>query len=116
MDNNTQLGIKDTLEVLEFGFATQRAISEALADKKINIFDAPLALKPLLTASAAFEGFDKVKAELLNLDEAELNELKEFVQDRFDIADDEVEALIEETIDEVIGDIKVALKWANKRK
>lgn len=115
MDNN-QLGIKDTLEVLEFGFATQRAISEALADKKINIFDAPLALKPLLAASAAFEGFENVKAELLNLEAAELDQLQAFVQSRFDVADDEVEALVEETIDEVIGDIKIALKWANRRK
>lgn len=114
--NKIQLGIKDTLEVLEFGFATQRAISEALADKKINIFDAPLALKPLLTASAAFEGFENVKAELLNLDDNDINQLRDFVQSRFDIADDKVEALVEETIDEVIGDIKIALKWASSRR
>lgn len=108
--------VKDTLEVLDFAFKTQDAIVASLADGKINLFDLPNALKPLLSANAAFEGIKNVKKELKSLTPAGKKIVLDFVKSGFDIPDSQLEALIEESIDEVVGDVAVAIKWANYRK
>ena len=108
--------VKDTLEVLDFGFKTQQAITDTLADGKVNLFDVPNVLKPLLAAGAAIEGFENVKVELTNLTPEGRAIVAQFVNERFDIPNEQLEALIEETVDEVIGDISVAFKWLSYRK
>lgn len=109
-------GIQDTLDVLSFGFDCQNAIVNALSDGKVNLWDLPFVLKPLTSAGDAVQGFQNVKNELLDLDDSERDTVHAFVRERFDIADDEIEALIEQTIDEVLGDIEVALKWSDRRR
>jgi hypothetical protein len=108
--------VKDTLEVLDFGFKTQEAISDSLADGKVGLMDLPNVIKPLMVAGAAVDGFQNVKSELKTLSPEGKTIVFDFVRDRFDIPDNQLEVLIEETINEVIGDISVAFKWANYRK
>jgi hypothetical protein len=103
--------VKDTLEVLDFGFKMQVAITESLSDGKINIFDLPNVFKPMSAANAAIQGFQNVKTELKNLTPEGKVIVHAFVQDRFDLVHDELEAVIEETIDLVVGTISTAFKW-----
>jgi hypothetical protein len=108
--------VKDLLEVLDFGFKTQEAISTSLADGKVNILDVPNILKPMMAAGAALEGVKNVKKELSELTDDGKYIVFDFVRQQFDIPNDQLESLIESTIDEVIGDITVAFKWSAYRK
>lgn len=108
--------VKDTLEVLDFGFKSQQAITDTLADGKVNLLDVPNILKPLMAAGAAVDGFANVKTELTTLTPEGKIIIHDFVGERFDIAAEQIESLVEETIDQVIGDISIALKWVNYRK
>ena len=56
--------VKDTLEVLDFGFKFMNAVTESLADGKVNLLDIPSVLSPLMAAGAAVEKM-KVRARLM---------------------------------------------------
>ena len=105
--------VKDTLECLDFGFKCQQAITESLLDGKVNLLDVANVLKPLMAAGSAIEGFRNVRTEMQNLTPEGKAIIHDFVSQTFNIADDLIEQLVKETIDEVIGDISVAFKWAN---
>lgn len=109
-------GVQDTIEILKFGFDLQEAIFAAFEDGKITLWDLPLVLKPFASINAAVDGFANVKKELLDLDDMEKQTLYAFVRERFSLPNVEIEQLIEQTIDEVLGDIEVATKWAARRK
>lgn len=108
--------VKDTLEVLDFGFKASEAITDSLADGKINLLDLPNVLAPLTAAGVAVDGFKNVKNELLALDPAGKSVIETFVTDRFDIPSDQVEILVEETITAVIDLVSIGFKWGNYRK
>lgn len=75
-----KLGIKETKELLKFGFAVPKAIKKAQEDGKVDLFDAGLLIPVLSVAPEAFEGIQLVIAELADLDEAEWAELKEIAK------------------------------------
>lgn len=80
---------------IEFG----NAIDKALADDKINLADAAL-LVPLLPAIAATaKAAQKAGKEIGDLDDAEREQLKVFIKERFDLVDDVLEARLEKGID-----------------
>lgn len=108
--------VKDTLEVLDFGFKAAEAVTNSLSDDKINIFDLPNVLAPLTSAGAAVDGFKNVKNELTTLDPMGKQVIEDFVTDRFDIPNDQVEVLVEETINSVISLVSLGFKWMDYRK
>jgi hypothetical protein len=63
-------GIKETLEAMQFGFASAKAVAEALPGG-ITIIDLFKALPVLQTAPEAIEGADEIPAELLDLSDSE---------------------------------------------
>jgi hypothetical protein len=107
--------VKDTLEVLDFGFKFMNAVTESLADGKVNLLDIPSVLSPLMAAGAAVDGFQNVKNELLTLDPIGKSIINEFVTERFDVRNDQVELLIEETITSTLNIVSIGLKWADFR-
>lgn len=109
-------GVQATLDVLKFGFEVQHAIVNTIEDKKVTVWDLPFWLNPLRAAGKAFQNFREVKNELLDLDDNDKKILSDFVRQYFDIADDEIEQLIEDTITAVLSDIAIASKWADHHK
>ena len=110
-------GINETKELLDFGFKLQKAIMDALEDKKISvILDAPKFLAAALAAPKAIGGINLVGHELADLTEEERQELVEFIREKFDVSDDHLEMLIEDTIDEMLRVTKLSLRWAKYRK
>lgn len=107
---------KDTMEVLELGFSLQEAIQQAYSDKKITILDAVYLFKPLMVASAALENIQNVKRELTDMTPEGRKIVMDFVNERFTLTNAELEALVKETIAEVMGDVTVAFKWGELRK
>lgn len=110
-------GIKEIKELLSFGFKLQKAITASLDDGKINVItDAPKFLTALLAAPKAFGGMNNIMAEIRDLDEAERQELLTFVQEEFELADQNLEYLIEDTLDVLTTMFKLALRYAELRK
>lgn len=108
--------IKDTLEILDFGLKLQDAIRQSLSDKRITILDAVHLFAPLTAAGPAFDNIKNVKRELADMTPDGRAIVVAYIQDRFNIANAELEALVMETIDEVMGDLTVGFKWASYRK
>ena len=114
MSNDEILGIKETKEVLNFGFDLLEAIIKSLEDKKFSIVtDAPRFVPVIFSAAKAFAGVELVKQELTDLTEDEQNELVSELKKRFDLKNDAVELLIEDVLDHVFLTIKLAKRFAS---
>jgi len=111
-----EYGIKETKELLDFGFKLSGAIMDASADGTVNLTDAPLFFPPLMASVKAFGGIQGVSAELVDLDEVEKAELLDYVRGQFDLPDDQLEMLIEDTIALVLDLVKLGGRWAKYRK
>ena len=95
--SNEVLGIKETKEVLNFGFDLLEAIIKSLDDKKFSIVtDAPRFVPVIFSAAKAFAGIELVKAELQDLTDEEMNDLIDELKKRFDLKNDAVELLVED--------------------
>lgn len=111
--NNT---VEELKEVLDFGFSLQEQISKANEDGKVNWKDLPKAVKVLGKIGPAIDGTVDAVKDYQNLTEEQRAELFHFVEERLDLADDELEALIEDTITEVQQLIDLSRRWANYAK
>lgn len=104
--------LKELRELLGFGFDTIEAFQASLADDgRITRKDLPNFFTPGLTVTAAFDKIGNPIARFNALTPAERAELVEFAALRFDLPDDRLESLIEHTLREVAGDIRLALEW-----
>lgn len=103
------LKAKESIDVLEFGWALWTAIEDARSDGKVNAFDALKFVPVIPKAVAAISGIDKAYAEII--DQEARAEVKAFVQDKFDIEDDAAEDLIEKTFGWVLDGVGHAGEW-----
>lgn len=88
--------IKETKELVSFLLAVHQAYQLSNADGKIDFKDLPHIYNPLMKSIQAFNGLDKIPAELKDLDDEERKELVELFKADFDLADDVLEQKIEE--------------------
>ena len=109
-------GIKELKELLDFGFDMVDAIEKSLDDNKISLSDLPKFIPALTTSGKAFGGLQLVGAEIKDLDDDEMAELMAFARQRFDLPDDSLEFLIEDTLETVIQLYKLGLRWGSRRK
>lgn len=108
--------VNELNDILDAGFALQQGITKSLEDGKVGWTDT-LNFTPFITKlPRAINGAEKVKELFRNFSPSAKEKVFLHVAEKFDIPDDEKEALIEETIDELLGDIVVANKWAKYRK
>lgn len=103
------LKAKDTIEVLEFGWALWGAFEDSRADGKVNLLDAPRFIPALTKAIPAINDIENVVDEILDPEASA--EVIAYVRQKFDIADDEAEALIENTFSWVLGGVGLAGQW-----
>lgn len=110
-------GIQETKELLAFGFKLQKAITNSLEDGKINMLtDAPKYLSALLAAPKAFGGIGLVPKELADLTIEEKDEILAFAREEFELDNKQLEELIEDTLDVVLMNYKIAMRFAALRK
>lgn len=88
--------IKETKEVLGFIFSLAMAYDKAKADGKVGLADGALIIDPLMKAMPAFDKINEVGREMQDLDDAEKAELNAYIASEFNIADDAIEAKIEQ--------------------
>lgn len=114
---STKHGLTETKELLDFGFKLQKAITDSFADGKLQtLIDAPKFLPALIAAPKAFGGINRVHLEIGDLDEFEKEELMAFVRERFDLPDESLEVLVEDTIDQILSLYKITMRYANLRR
>lgn len=95
---NEKMGIDELKDVIRFGISLGESVDQALADGKFDITELGLLMTPIMQIGPAFTGIDKVGGEIKDLDEAELAELKLFVEEELDLANDKVEEIIEKAL------------------
>jgi len=92
------LGIKETKELIKFASDLGEGIGKSLEDNKWTIGDIYNFVPAAQSAFAGIGGVDQVLEELKDLDEAEKEELKDYVVEEFDIPQDEAEEYVEKAI------------------
>lgn len=92
-------GTKELKELLTFVIALGESLESALADKKFEMAELALLMPALMKAGDAFTGLDKLGGEVKDLDEAEMADLVAFVKNDLDLANDNVENIIENALD-----------------
>lgn len=103
---------KELRELLAFGFDTFEAFQTSLADDgRITRKDLPNFFTPGLSVTAAFDKLGNPVKRWNGLSKTEKFDLITFAASRFDLPDDQLEDLIEDTLREVAGDIRLVLKW-----
>ena len=107
---------EEFIEILDAGFALQYGIAKSNEDGKIDWSDTFNFSEFIRKLPAAISGSEKVIDLFKNFTEKAKTSILDFVGEKFDLPDEEKEALIEETIKELLGDIVIANKWARYRK
>lgn len=120
MDNFNLLtedeAVKELNDILDAGFTLQQGITRSLEDGKVGWTDT-LNFTPFITKlPAAINGAEKVKDLFKNFTPSAKEKVFAHVAEKFDIPNEQKEILIEETINELLGDIVIANKWAKFRK
>jgi len=92
-------GTESIKKCLLFLFATHNAFELAKADGKINLMDAPLAMDPMIKLFGFISEIKKLGPEVKDISVEEKAELKVFIKDNYDIADDVIEAKVEKALD-----------------
>lgn len=108
------MGIKETKELLEFVFKINQGIVLSIEDKKANWLDIPNFFPAIFASPAAFTGIRLVPKEWADLDDQEKIELMDFTRQWYQLPDQELEILIEDSIEQVIDLVRTAIKWANR--
>lgn len=108
--------MKELKEVLKLGIEIQKAMSDSLEDGKINLFDITEFIPVIMAAGKAIDGIGNVRNELKNLTLEQKAELKDYVKTEFDLPNDQLEILIEDTINVMLELYELTNRWVSYRK
>ena len=94
-----KVGTKELKEMLSFVITLGESLEAALEDKKFEMAELALLMPALMKVGTAFEGIDKLGAEVKDLDEAEIAELVAFVKEDLDLKSDKIEEMVEKGLE-----------------
>jgi hypothetical protein len=104
---------KELKEILVFGFSLQDAITRTLEDRKVTWLDVFKFSSVVPTIKPAFENAGNPIERFKSLATDEKARLIEELKLGFDIPNDEVEELIEQTLNVVVTNIELGKRWAS---
>lgn len=91
------IGIKDVKEVLKTGIQIYEGIDKSLEDdNKISIWEYTNFIPAIMSMRDAINGISDVPKQLVDIDEAEAEELKAFMRDQLDLSNNDTEKIIED--------------------
>lgn len=93
--------------VLALPLSLHMAYEKAKADGKIDVADVALLMDPMMKLIPAISGAKEALEQIKALDEAERADVNAWVQQTYDIAEDELEFKIEAGIDVVLSIAKL---------
>ena len=103
--------LKELHELLTFGLELTNAVVKTAADKKFKVVEVFNFTKVVPTISPAFEGLGNPIQRYKALMASEKQELFTALQSQFDIPNDDIEKLVEDTIEAVMLFFEVADRW-----
>lgn len=92
------MDLKDTKELVKFVIGLGEAVDKSLADGRISIGDLRHFMNPLMDAGDAFSDISNIPAELKDMTQEESQELLEYIRKEFDIENDKIEKVIENSL------------------
>ena len=98
-----KVGIEDTKELLDFIFSLAEAVKKSAADGKFSWSDGLNFIDPLKKLAPAIDNIDQVGAEILDLDGDEFSELVTYVEEKWNLQDEEDGATIDEKVEDAIN-------------
>lgn len=98
-------------EALAFGFSVQDGIVQATADGKIDSDDVTVLFPIFQTAKVGVEGLGNPLARWKDLSDEKREELFDYARERFDLPNDILELLIEDTLLAVADVVRVSQRW-----
>ena len=99
--------LKETKEVLDFVISLGNALGESLEDGEISYSDIMNFWEPISSIADAIEGASEIPSEIAELSQEELADLVEYSKNKFDIPQESVEEIIEDSLS--IGLLIIAL-------
>ena len=109
-----QVGFKETKEVLEFVIPVVKGFTQISEDGKVEIHELIVFLPTLLKLKDAIEGVDQVPLEFKLATPEEAEELKQYLRDELDLADDKMEEFIEDSFALVLDLYKLIQKFTSQ--
>jgi len=97
------VGIESIKDALKTVIKVGTTVEDALEDKKVNFFEAIAIAKNSIGLWGVVKDFPNIKAEFLDLDGDEKQELIEYFADELDLDNDQVEEIIEKCFDFIIN-------------
>jgi hypothetical protein len=98
--------LKETKEVLDFVIGLGEALAHSLEDGSLSVGDLINFWEPVSNIASAIEGFEDVLEEISNLTADDLDHLADYVEDEFDIHDDNLEEMIEAGLQTAVNLLK----------
>ena len=92
------VGIKETKELVKAMLMLGNSAGMALADGKFDWSELGLFVAPLGSLPAALSGLQDLPKEWQDMDDSERDELMKYVQDEFDIPQDNIEEMVEKAL------------------
>ena len=104
------MGIDELTDVVDFGIAFGNAHGKVMEDGKFSWSEVTEYIPALTKLPAAVSGIEQVDDEIKDLDEQEMEFLKQHVQEKFDIPAEHVEEVIEDAFAMVLSIVRFAVK------
>lgn len=108
---NSNENLKELKEALDFVFSLQYGIIDATADGKVDGGDIGVLFPIFQIARVGFEGLGNPLDRWKALSTEEREELFDYARERFDLPNDILEILIEDTLLAVSDVIRISQRW-----
>lgn len=95
------IGIDETMDVVDAAVSLANAIIDSYSDGKLTVSDIFNFIKPFTKLPKAISGIDQVPYELDDLQEAELNQLIEFVQNELEVDDLRAKLIVQKSLEAI---------------
>lgn len=105
------VGFKETKEVLDFVIPIVKGFTQINEDGKVEITELVVFLPALLKLKEAIEGVDQVPVEFKLATPEEAEDIKQYLRDTLDLADDKMEEFIEDSFALVLDLFKLIQKF-----
>jgi hypothetical protein len=107
---------KELKELLDFAFAIQTFLQNILKDGKVTWTDAQYIFPILGKVNPAIKDIGNPVARFRALSDAEKQLLIDFAEEQFALDRPVLESLIEDTLEEIVDDIRIIKRWSNYRR
>jgi hypothetical protein len=110
-------GIKETKDIVTLGASLSEAVYHSLKDGRVSFGDYVNFIPVLGDLLPALGGIEEIPGEIVDLDEAEMDELKLHFKSEFDIPDDLIEEFVENALEMgqlVLSQVKLFRAWKER--